>query len=49
MRDDHYRYTEWGTRGTAGSVFHDPLRDPALTVNLIDEPEHIERLLKLMK
>ena len=49
VRDDRYRYTEWGAQGTAGAVFHDLVSDPAQTVNLIDDPVHIDRVLKLMK
>ena len=49
VRDDRYRFTEWGARGAASDVFHDLVRDPTQTVNLIDDPAYIDRMLRLMR
>lgn len=52
VRDERYRYTEWGPNGTRGTQLFDYQTDPGELRNLADSPEHagvVQRLRERLR
>ena len=47
IRDQRYRYTEWGDKGADGTEFYDHESDPAEMTNLAANPEHAAKVKEL--
>ncbi|MEM7143647.1 MAG: sulfatase [Verrucomicrobiota bacterium] len=47
IRDDRYRYTEWGENGADGNELYDHKNDPEEMNNLAANPEHVATVKKL--